>query len=270
MDGAMTSPTWILDQQYARLQLDRVSARLALGHPDRGLFDLRLAAWELAGAQLLGLDFPSSAEGEVRNPLECYQRGRDLVAAYSESASWPVRVDILWRAVSPANIPGVLFGVDAIVSVRTALLDSWPELAVRSRLPATQVLRLTGVETARFEPCDGGSCPQLVLKAGGGPCCLVFRMPEAPFSYAEMTPPADFQGACVVPLSEKCEKTEESGKSESPAIVEVRHRLFAERLEKGVILRARVRGVVVDRTEDLRSACACYSAFAAADPPLGT
>ena len=170
MDGAMTSPTWTLDQQCARLQLDRLSARLAFGRPDHGLFDLRFESHEFSGTQLLGLDFPSLAEGEARNLLECYQRGRDLVAAYPESPSWPVRVDILWRAVSPAEVRGVLAGVDVIVSVRTGLLDSWPELAVRSRLAAAQVLRLAEAETARFEPCGGASCQRLVLggrKRGG-------------------------------------------------------------------------------------------------------
>jgi hypothetical protein len=31
-----------------------------------------------------------------------------------------------------------------------------------------------------------------------------------------------------------------------------------------------VRGVVVDRAQDLRSVATCYAAFAAAEPPLGT
>ncbi len=254
----MTTPTWELDHERACLRLERLSARLATARPDRGLYDVRVETHAIGEAQLLGLAFPSLAEGEARCSLECHQRGRDLIAAYPESSSWPVCVDIIWRAMSPTEAPDVLAGVDVIVSVRTALLDSWPELAVRSRLAAAEVLRLADVETTQFESCGGVPGPQLVLDAAAGPCLFVFRMSDSPFSYAEMTHPADFQGTVLAPAAE------------SPAIVETRHRLFAERLEKGVILRGRVRGVVVNRARDLQIAAACYAAFAAADPPLGT
>jgi hypothetical protein len=50
----------------------------------------------------------------------------------------------------------------------------------------------------------------------------------------------------------------------------VAHRLFCTNLEKGVILRARVRGVFFARQGDVAAAAECYAAFAAADPPLGT
>jgi len=39
-------------------------------------------------------------------------------------------------------------------------------------------------------------------------------------------------------------------------------------LEKGVLLRTRVRGAFLRREGDARLAAALYAAFAAADPPL--
>ena len=48
------------------------------------------------------------------------------------------------------------------------------------------------------------------------------------------------------------------------------HRLFAERLEKGVILRSRIRGLFVPRDHDTELAQSEYRRFAASEPPLTT
>jgi len=255
---AMNSPVWQLDQQTARLQLGRMLASLNLGRPDRGLSEVRVEAQEICQAELLGLHLPSAGQAEPVGVMECYQRGQDLVAAYSESALWPVRVDVAWRAVDPSEAPSALAAVDAIVSVRTDLLDSWPELFVRSRLATCEVQRLVDPETGRFESLVGRLTQQVSPAPGSGSCCLVFRLADLPFTYAEMIRPGDFQGTTMTIPS-----------SDSPSVVEVRHRLFAERLEKGVILRARVRGVIFGRAGDLTAICACYGALSTADPPLG-
>lgn len=254
----MIAPSWELDRQIARLRLEGVSGTLDAARPECGLHDVRIQTHLLGGAQLLGLAFPRSAERDRECSLECHHRGHDLIAAYSELPSWPVCADIVWRAISPAEVSDIVAGIDLIVSVRTGLLDSWPELAVRSHLAATEVLRVSGEVSSRFERCDGIPGPGCAFNAGSGPCVFVLRLPGLPFSYVEMTHPVDFQGTALAPLAE------------NPAIVETRHRLFAERLEKGVILRARVRGVVIARARDIESAAACYGAFVAADPPLGT
>jgi hypothetical protein len=46
------------------------------------------------------------------------------------------------------------------------------------------------------------------------------------------------------------------------------HRLFAAPLEKGVLLRGRVRGIFVPRIDDLAIAAAAYTRFAAEEPLL--
>jgi len=50
---------------------------------------------------------------------------------------------------------------------------------------------------------------------------------------------------------------------------ELTHRLFARPLEKGVILRSRVRGLWVTRDRDVSVAAESYRRFAVSEPPLG-
>jgi hypothetical protein len=52
--------------------------------------------------------------------------------------------------------------------------------------------------------------------------------------------------------------------------VMLRHRLFLSDLEKGVILRARVRGLLLPRQGDQPAAAEAYTEFAASPPPLTT
>jgi hypothetical protein len=143
-----------------------------------------------------------------------------------------------------------------IVSVRTELLESWPEVAVRSSIPSREILRLVGADSAQFAPVPNIAAMPFVVNSDTGPSCLLFRLPDAGVSYGEMVHPADFQRTHLKRLADHA------------ATIEVRHRLFAERLEKGVILRARVRGVWVGAADDTRQVAGCFSAFAAADPPL--
>ncbi len=91
-----------------------------------------------------------------------------------------------------------------------------------------------------------------------GTGCLLFRLPGGDLSYAEMVHPADFQ-------YDEFQPGESRGN-----VVCIAHRLFRTNLEKGVILRARVRGIFLKRPDDTQIAARCYAAFAGADPPLGT
>jgi len=253
----MQAPTWDLRDRFARCQFDRWSATVDLRKPDRGLTDFQIGGHRLSGTELLGLSWPAP-QVDLRSELvECYHRGPDLIAAYCESAAWPVRVDARWRVAPSTEVAAVLAIVDLIVSVRTELLESWPELAVRSSIPSREVLGLTGAESAHFAPFPDIAAVPVVVNSERGPGCWLFRFLDTELSYGEMVHPADFQ------------RSDLKRPAGLAAAVEVRHRLFAERLERGVILRARVRGVLVDAVDDARQVAGCYAAFAAADPPLG-
>jgi hypothetical protein len=97
---------------------------------------------------------------------------------------------------------------------------------------------------------------RLVMEPASGPGCLVFRLSGLSLSYIEMVHPADFRHDELMP-------------GPARGALRLEHRLFPQTLEKGVILRARVRGAFVPRADDLRIAAESYRAFASAEPPLG-
>ena len=252
----MTPPLWQLDRHHARLELDPLEGTIDLSRPGEGLGALRLQSGRLADARLLGIAIPSLSAGDADSVVECYVRGTDLVAVYRESEHWPVQVEARWRAGSRSTPDGPLTTVELAVSVHTALLDSRPELSVQSVLPTEGVRRLVDQSTARFELLDPHGPAS--IHPGDGPGCLLFRLPESTLSYVEMVHPADF-----------LEDHLEGGVGSGPTVL-VRHRLFGGRLEKGVILRARVCGAFLPRDGDLQSAAACFAGFAATELPLGT
>jgi hypothetical protein len=88
---------------------------------------------------------------------------------------------------------------------------------------------------------------------------VLLRLPELGVSYAEMVHPAD---------PGRSELHRVSKPSPEAAALELRHHLFTAALEKGVILRARVLGVFLERADDEAAAAGYYQAFAATAPPL--
>ncbi len=231
---ATNRPAWHLNKHSARLRVGPWQAVVHLAEPDRGLTDWRAGPASILDAGVLGLEIPGLGSGSLASPPDFYCRGAALSVGYPEWGDRPIRVDASWRALPPAaGGSEAEAAVDLVVSMRTELLQSRPRLAVHSRLPAAEVFTLA----------DG---------------CWLFRFPGQQISYAEMVHPADFQGSELGFAAEK-----------APAM-EVRHRLFVEHLEKGVILRARVRGALLPRHEDAALAASLYAAFASADPPLGS
>lgn len=231
-----------------------------LTRPDLGLVDLAMAGDGLADAGVLGVGLVEPAAFRPQLPAECYVRGTDLVAVYDESPARPVRIDALWRATATQSPPGVIAVVDLLVSVRTSLLESQPALAVGSTVPADQVLRLGGPDLAEHAPAVCLNVPAgspLVLRPAEGPGCLVFRPGHGDRSYAEMVHPADFHEAVLC-------RTGPQGE-----LLRVAYPLFPQPLEKGVILRARVRGAWLALRDDVRLAAGQYEALVADAPPLG-
>jgi hypothetical protein len=87
----------------------------------------------------------------------------------------------------------------------------------------------------------------------------LFRLAGCNFSYAEIVHPAGAHGTKLQA------RPEGAGQR-----VQLGHRLFAERLEKGVILRARALGLWIDRAGDEDAAAQHFQAFMAAELPLTT
>jgi hypothetical protein len=90
----------------------------------------------------------------------------------------------------------------------------------------------------------------------------LLRLPDGQGSYVEMVHPLDFGRTeiCGVGVTE-------SGEAR---LWSFKHTLFAETLEKGVILRSRVLGAFVGREADEEQAASLYREFANSEPPLTT
>lgn len=171
----------------------------------------------------------------VDNPAaltDCYQRGGDFIARYAQTDERPFAAVVYWRA-SLLDFEGAAYPhVDLVVSVETSLLDSRPLLAATSHLPATAAGELS---------CHDGF--------------LLARFEGAALSYAEMCHPDDSIAASVETCSDRTVwKT----------------RLFGQPLEKGVILRSRLRGLFVPRANDQEAARLALAEFTASAPPLTT
>jgi hypothetical protein len=248
----MWETVWQFAGHAAAVRLKQFHAAVDLARPGDGLTEVSVAGQRIAGARMLGIAAPMIAATDRPRPSESYVRGPDLAVAYEESGQWPVRVDAVWRATAPTTSDNFLTAVHLIVSVRTPLLESRPELLVQSTVPSGEMFRL--LSSAAWTPL---AAPKTIAPPDGAGC-LLFRMPDSDLTYVEMVHPADFQH-------------DELGRDASDGgTLRIAHRLFRTNLEKGVILRARVRGVFFARRGDMAAAAKCYAAFAAADPPLGT
>jgi hypothetical protein len=280
---AMHTIPWQIDDRTARLRTVGLAAELSLAQATHGLCHVVAGGSRWQAARLLGLtttqpaaiknerfhesvptpiaDGLPAGAGDVESaagPIESHVRGDDLVLAYETSPSRSMHVDALWRVVTPEPGEKYMVAVDLIVSVRTQRADARPELAVQSTLPASEILRLGYAEPIHFRPLSPTPTATFAFGPDEGAGCLLFRQAGFPLSYAEMVHPADFCHDEWLPTAPKVEGSR------------LIHRLFRTALEKGVLLRGRVRGVFVPRVDDARLAAECYAAFAESEAPLGT
>lgn len=252
----MSHPIWSLNDSAARLKIDSFAASVELSRPQGGLSDLQWRSQTLAAQQILAVNLTPHESANEKNVADCYQRAGDLVAVYDQAPERPMRVQVYWHAavldLGAERVPSV----DLHVSVQTSLLDSRPELTTASTLPSREVRRLIDPTTGVFAPLSPPGSDAIKLTPQEGTGCLLFRDPNSDASYAEMLAPCDFA----------CDELIACG----PGKLTLRSRLFGGSLEKGVILRARVRGVYLPCEHDERAAAAVYRAFIASPPPLTT
>jgi hypothetical protein len=243
----MSDSCWKLTNERATLSRDALSAQIDLEHPS--LTGVAYRGHQLAGVEMLGvvLDVPPQPIADA------YIRGDDLVVTYAATPARNVRVQAYWRCMRWPLFTSAAV-IDLQISVQTPLLDSDPGQTVRSTLPAGDMLRLDGA-ASKFK--------QVVLSVRGSedvsrdkpPACYLVRPAGEEFSYVEMVHPADACGSELGDLGDR---------------VGLAHELFKSSLEKGVILRARLRGALVPRAGDEAVAAALYADLLAAEPPLTT
>lgn len=250
----MNSSPWHIDDQLARLETDSLRAELDLHNPSGG------AKISAAGSPISSVTFGQVSMPAAR-PSELFARGDDLIAIFEERPDYPFRAQIYWRFVRslfPGADEGLLrpiAGLELILSMQTSLLDSDPALEVATDIAARQASQLTDVAAGRFIEHSVSANP-IELSPTSGAGCVKFPLASSELVYVEMIHPADFRRASLTA----------SGTSRSS--VRLTHRLFPERLEKGVIVRSRLRAFMAPADRATRAAAAAYRTFAKSEPPL--
>jgi hypothetical protein len=218
-----TAACWTLIAPIAHLQVGKLTAKIDLGQPARGLHNVIIDGASLGDTSLLGADLSLASIEELSLP-ETYVRGNDLVAVYSATVNRPWRVQLYWRIADVAAAHAVV--VELQVSINTGLLDAQPAVDVVSGLL--------------------GSDPEMNEGRVGT------KLAAANFDYWQAVHPDDDATLSVDRI--------DGG-------MKIRERLFDRFLEKGVILRSRIRGALLPSgtTPD-----AIFQEFAAAPLPLTT
>jgi hypothetical protein len=248
---------WSREGDLARLTFGGLSAQLDLAQPWEGLHEISLEKRRLP--QLRVLQVQTRAPTALRETppeqlADVYIRGQDLVATYVETAQRPVRPQLYWRALRELQASEGFPALELIISTQTQLLDSDPTLIVASEFPAGEILQLADAETGRFQLLDCQAAPVLTPAQSAG--LVIARPAAAPFSLMLCSFPTDFEHAELTPAS--------------TGSCRLAYRLFSRFLEKGVILRGRLRIAFVPRECDQQAALACYQDFLKSPLPLTT
>jgi hypothetical protein len=184
--------------------------------------------------------------------VEAYVRGDDFVAAYRPTNDWPYSPQLYWHANALSTIERSLASMSLLVSVQTHLLDTLPKIVLASEIPSDEMHFIAlGEDTqAEIVPIES----DLILTPSDAVSCTLRRLRSAPISYAEIVREADFRQL----------RFQRSSTGEMSAKWE----LFADFLEKGVIRRARVYGVLLPREDDIELALECCAAVQQIPLPL--
>lgn len=220
--------SWRLDRTIAHLRCGPLSGIVDLSLPSDGLHQMRLDGRAFDGCRWLAVDLEPPDEATA----DWYERGPDLVATYPQTARRPFRVQVYWRGGMTRLDGGEHPHVDLQLSIETNLLDSRPILAASTHLPMM--------------------IPEIVVQGSKG--WRLVRFAQCDVSYVEL-PHAD--DALSVEF--------QPGGAGGTTIVT---RWFGCPLEKGVILRSRLRGLFLPRKNDEALAAAAFAAFKTEPPPL--
>ncbi len=253
----MAAASWeLVDNHHAQLTGNSLTALVDAHTPQQGLFHLAVGGQSLAG-RLLAVRFLPDG-GRTNSVLaESYVRGDDLVATYVQVDEQPYRPQLYWRLQLAHDELQAMAAIYLLVSVQTNRLDSHPQMLVTSGVTAAEVWHLDAAGEA--VPIDLSSDSAVSLSPDDGAGCVLLRTVAgdgSQISYAEMIHPSDF-GNLVVRRTDDGE-------------IQTEHRLFASFLEKGVIRRARLRGVLLERKGDVEAAAAWYQALVSDRLPLTT
>lgn len=240
----MESPgSWTLADSSARFEGPAGHLELDLARPNAGL------SWRLgkaAGSRFLQVHWPGA--GEADTPQDAYIRGRDLIVSYGSARGRDIRPHACWR-VAGGDDYGLQ--IQLLLSAETDLLTSHPATRVVCEWGPGQILR-GGHAQERGEQAS----PDARFAAPHEATILLWQSAAEDCSEAMFIDPHDFHQGEIV--------TRQTGGTRAA------FDLFPNSLEKGVIRRARLGGIVAAHPCDWQTVrrIACRQQQQA--PPLTT
>jgi hypothetical protein len=250
-----TATCWQLRDRVAELHCGSLHARPNLERLSRGLEDIRWngSLCRHAPFQLLvGDDAPATRH------VETYVRGNDLITTYASDGPTGAP-QIYWRATHHADLAST--GLEIVVSKHTPLLDSQPLSTVQS-LCQGRLFHADQLDVAAFQSIES----QELIPIGGSSSSthlFLVRNEDEPCTFAQLVHPTDFERV------ELRDQRHGATRSDLPGWHLMSY-LFSERLEKGVIRRARICGWFMPAENDLEVAVELARRFVNEPPPLTT
>jgi hypothetical protein len=185
---------------------------------------------------------------------ETYVRGTDFVAAFAESGPQKIAPQLYWRATADEQRQAVM--VELVVSMKTDVLDSQPVSRVHSLIIVGAELwhthSLANPKFERIKSPDGRAATLNYQAKESREALFLFRLPDHGLSFAQLVHPTDFVSAQIA--------------VDTQPPYSLLASLFPERLERGVIRRARVCGWFLPSANDQDTAVELARQFV--DEPL--
>ena len=242
---------WKLTANLTQWSETPITLSLDQARPDAGI-EVRIPSLSTdRHLRLFGPSLPNEDDFQIP-PQHLVCCGESIQATFAPKDCFPVETQVTWRTGRTDSGHPCL---DTVISVGTQRLSACSRLNLLSMVPVAEVLVPEQAETAAppaWKTYGLASGDPASIEAS----CILVRFPDETWSYAEMTHPCD-PVECEI---SSCAETRR---------LALRHELFSQSLEKGVILRARLRGVFLPRQSDCAAASAAFAEWTASAPPLG-
>ncbi len=246
----MTAPSWQLTDHRATLKHREGATSFDIERPDCGM----LLPASLRKENRLFTIWSDRVESSLMAAdSDAYVRRDDLVTTYGKRGSLPFSLQADWRAVTFAS-DACIWGLELVLSTQTLQPQNHVQINCESLVGGTQILCLGNDGPSDFQPLDPTLAP-VALTPESYSGCLVFREENDTCSYIEMIHPLDF-------IASRLQRHRDT------PLWSLKHSAVDRILEKGVIFRSRLRGILAPRERDLEIASCAYQNFCEAALPL--
>lgn len=249
------SPTWKLEDTKALLSCGPLHGCVRPNHLVAGILNKTWHGQACDEFAVLQLVTPLVEDRPKPELLETYIRGHDLVASYRKVPPLTIAPQIYWRLKFDMRHEAV--SVEIVLSVNTDLLDSQPLSAINSVGIDCEVLHSAALSAEGFKNVTSASGGKFEARESATNLFLM-RNRRLQLSYAEIVHPDDFVRAEI------------DLRGEPFGSYLISSTLFPERLEKGVIRRARICGWFMPAENDLETAVQLAREFVDEPLPLTT